>query len=106
MGHTWIELKADSVIDKTYWLQYMTISRVVKKRNDRFLEGSLESLIFSSRTNKRIYKGIVLFSFLNKKRKRGIDRRHIKKLHNESISRMLDLLQNGRESAVLNKRPL
>lgn len=106
MGHTWIELKADSVIDKVYWLQYITMSRAVKKRNDRFLEGSLESLIFSSRTNKRIYKGMVLLSFLNKKRKRGIDRRHIKKLHNESISRMLDLLQNGRESAVLNKKPL
>jgi hypothetical protein len=106
IGHTWIELKADSVIDKVYWLQYVTMNKTMKKRNERFLEGSIESFIFSFKTNKRIYKGIVFLSFLNKKRKRGIDREQIERLHNESILRMLDLIRNGKESVVVRKSPL
>ncbi len=106
IGHTWIELKADSVIDKVYWLQYVTMNKKMKKRNERFLEGSMESFIFSFKTNKRIYKGIVFLSFLNKKRKRGIDGEQIERLHNESILRMLDLISNGKESAVVRKSPL
>ncbi len=106
MGHTWIELKADSIIDKAYWLQTVTISRAVQKRNDRFLEGSLDSFVFSFKTNKKIYKGIVFLSFLNKKRKRGVDAAYIHTLHYESIARMLDILENGKKASVLNKRPL
>jgi hypothetical protein len=49
---------------------------------------------------------MVFLSFLNKKRRRGVDRALIHELHEESISRMLDLLQNGTESSVLQKSPL
>jgi hypothetical protein len=106
MGHTWVEMKADSLIDKTYWFQSVMISKAVRKRSDLLLENSLDSYIFSFKTNKRIYKSMVFLSFLNKKRKRGVDREFIQELHEESLSRMLDLLQNGTESAVLNKNPL
>jgi hypothetical protein len=106
MGHTWIELKADSLIDKTYWLQTVMISKKVKKRGHLLLENSLDRYMFSFNTNKRIYKSMVFLSFLNKKRRRGVDRALIHELHEESLARMLDLLQNGTESAVLNKNPL
>jgi hypothetical protein len=106
MGHTWVEMKADSLIDKTYWLQTVMISRAVRKRSDLLLENSLDSYIFSFKTNKRIYKSMVFLSFLNKKRKRGVDKELISELHEESLARMLELLQNGTESAVLNKSPL
>ena len=106
MGHTWIELKADSIIDKAYWLQTMTISKAVRRRSDLLLENSLDRYMFSFKTNQRIYKSIVFFSFLNKKRRRGVDRLLIHELHEESVSRMLDLLQNGTESEVLFKNPL
>jgi hypothetical protein len=106
MGHTWVEMKADSLIDKTYWLQTVMISRAVRKRSDLLLESSLDSYLFSVKTNKRIYKSMVFLSFLNKKRKRGVDKELIQELHEESLSRMLDLLQNGTESTVLNKNPL
>jgi hypothetical protein len=106
MGHTWVEMKADSLIDKTYWFQTVMISSAVRKRSDLLLENSLDSYIFSFKTNKRIYKSMVFLSFLNKKRKRGVDRELIQELHEESLARMLDLLQNGTESAVLNKNPL
>ncbi len=106
VGHTWIELKADSIIDKTYWLQTVMISRAVRKRSEMLLENSLDSYIFSTRTNKRIYKSMVFLSFLNKKRRRGVDRALISDLHDTSILRMLDLLQNGTDSEVLTKNPL
>jgi len=106
MGHTWIELKADSIIDKTYWLQTVMISRAVRKRSDRLLENSLDSYIFSFKTNKRIYKSMVFLSFLNKKRRRGVDRMLIHDLHEESLGRMIDLLQNGTDAAVLKMNPL
>jgi hypothetical protein len=106
VGHTWTELKADSIIDKTYWLQTVLISKAVRKRSDLLLENSLDSYIFSFKTNKRIYKSMVFLSFLNKKRRTGVDRALIHDLHEESIARMLDLLQHGTESVVLQKNPL
>ncbi len=106
MGHAWVEMKADSLINKAYWLEYVTINRAVKRRNDRFLEDSLDSFIFSFKTNKRIYKGMVFLSLLNKKRKRGVDKKYIRSLHDESIAGMLDLLQNGKDASVLTKSPL
>ncbi|MCX7913646.1 MAG: zinc dependent phospholipase C family protein [Thermodesulfovibrionales bacterium] len=106
MSHAWLELKADSLIDKIYWLHSITISSSVQKRNDRFLEESLESFIFSFKTNKRIYKSFVFLSLLNKKRRYGIDRDKINCLHDESIVRMIDILQNGKDAFVLKKSPL
>jgi Zinc dependent phospholipase C len=106
MGHTWIEMKADSIIDKTYWLQTVLISKAVRQRSDLLLENSLDSYIFSFKTNRRIYKSMVFLSFLNKKRRRGVDRVLIHELHEESITRMLDLLQQGTASTVLQKKPL
>lgn len=106
VGHAWMEIKADSIINKTYWLQSVTINRAVQRRNDKFLEGSLDSFIFSFKTNKRIYKGMVFLSLLNKKRKRGVDREYIQNLHDESIVSILDLLQNGKDASVLSRSPL
>ena len=106
MGHTWIELKADSIIDKSYWLQAVAISRAVRKRSDLLMENALDPYLFSFKTNKRIYKSMVLLSILNKKRRRGVDRVLIHDLHEESLARMIDLLQNGTDAAVLQKNPL
>ncbi|HTG01207.1 MAG TPA: zinc dependent phospholipase C family protein [Nitrospirota bacterium] len=106
MGHTWMEMKADSLIDKTYWLQTITFSKAVRRRSDLLLENSLDSFIFSFKTNKRIYKSMVFLSLLNKKRKRGVDPDLISELHDESLARMLDLLQHGTDSSVLSRNPL
>ncbi|MBF0329829.1 MAG: zinc dependent phospholipase C family protein [Nitrospirae bacterium] len=104
--HAWLEMKADSIINKSYWFQSVTISRAVQRRNDLFMEDSLDRYMFSFKTNKRIFKGIVFLSFLNKKRKRTIDKDLMKKLHHESMSSIIDLLRNGKKSRVLKKRPL
>lgn len=104
--HAWMEMKADGMINKAYWLQSVTFSKAVQRRNDRFMESSLDRYIFSFKTNKRIYKGMVFLSLLNRERKRGIDKDQIEQLHDESLARMIELLQNGTDASVLTISPL
>ena len=117
VGHTFLELKADSIVDKKYWFQAIAIDKKVQVRNDVFLERSLERVMFSFKTNKRILKGAILLAGLHQERfSNFIDRNiivssaykkeNIKRLHEESLDRIIDLLQNGRGSEVLKKNPL
>lgn len=117
IGHTLVELRADSIIDKRYWMQAITIDRKVQTRNDIFLERSLDSAFFSFKTNKRIFKGMLLLLCFNKERfgnfiqRNAVDptsltRKNIQRLQLESINRMVDILCNGSDSEVINKSPM
>jgi len=117
LGHTLVELRADSMIDKKYWLQAVTIDRKVQVRNDVFLEGALDSSFFSFKTNKRIFKGMLLLSCFNKERlgnfiqRNSLDptplaRKNILKLQTDSIDRMIDVLCNGKEAETINESPM
>lgn len=117
IGHTLVELRADSMIDKRYWLQAVRIDRKVQMRNDSFLENSLERALFSFKTNKRIFKGMLLLSCFNKERvgefiqKNAVNpsvltRGNILQLHTESLDRMVDILCNGKSSEVINESPM
>ncbi|HYQ48423.1 MAG TPA: zinc dependent phospholipase C family protein [Thermodesulfovibrionales bacterium] len=115
IGHTLLEMKADSIIDKKYWVQALSIDRKTQMRNDLFLENSLERFLFSFKTNKRIFKGMVFFSVFNQERVGDfIDRRmttslpdrdSIEVLHQESLDKMIDLLQNFESSDVVTSSP-
>jgi hypothetical protein len=113
--HTFLELRADSLIDRKYWLKAIGIDRNIQYRNDRFLEESLERAIFSFKTNKRIFKGVLFLSGLNKEKLgdfidrnllTSVKKEDIKKLQEESLERIIDVLCNGDRSAVLNKNPI
>jgi hypothetical protein len=114
-GHTLMELKADSIIDKKYWFQAIEIDRRIQMRNDIFLEDSLERFIFSFKTNKRILKSMVFLSVFNRgKISDFIDknlitslpvRETIEKLHQESIDKIVDLFQNWEKSKVVKVNP-
>jgi len=113
--HTFIELRADSLIDRKYWVQARGIDRVIQYRNDKFLESSLERVFFSFKTNKRIFRGMLFLSGLNKEKFGNfIDRNllipvtkdDIKKLHEESLDSIVDVLRKGDRSAVLKKNPI
>jgi hypothetical protein len=115
IGHTVMEMKADCIIDKKYWFQAMAIDRRIQARNDVFLEHSLDRFIFSFKTNKRIFKGMVFLSVFNRERIGDFidktlitslpDRGRIEALHEESLDRIIDLLQNGEKSAVIKASP-
>lgn len=117
IGHTLVELRADSIIDKKYWIQAMRIDRAVQIRNDLFLEKSLDSSFLSFKTNKRIFRGVLLLSCFNKERlgnfiqRNAVDpsvltRRNIEQLQLKSIDRMVDILSNGKSSEVTKKSPM
>lgn len=115
LGHTFMEMKADSIIDKKYWFQAIAIEKKIQTRNDLFLEHSLERFIFSFKTNKRIFKSMVLLSVFNQGRfgdfiDRNLttslpQREDIITLHQESLDQMIDLLQNLEHSSVLKAKP-
>ncbi len=106
LEHTWAEMKADGMIKKAYWLRSVSFSRAVQRRNDLFLEQALDRYLFSFKTNKRIYKSVVFMSFFNKKPSKVGHREYLTELHEESLARMVDLLQNGTDAFVLDHRPL
>lgn len=117
IGHALVELKADSIIDKRYWIKAITIDRSVQQRNDLFLERSLERAIFSFKTNKRIFKGILFLSCFNQKSIGDLIEKNIKgfmfpsnayiqSLHDESINRIIDVLNHGKDSKVFEASPL
>ena len=116
IAHTVLELKADCIIDKKYWLQAVEIDRKIQLRNDLFLENFLESYIFSFKTNKRILKGMVYLSVFNRERIGDfIDRNlvttlpareDIEKLHQESLDQILDLFRKWKKSDVVKTNPI
>jgi hypothetical protein len=115
LGHTFLELGADSIIDKGYWIEAVGIDKKVQARNDALLEKCLDVVVFSFKTNKKVFKGALALSCVNKERltslftnspsrlkKRGL----IESLHEESVDRMVDVLSNGTRSEVLKKNPI
>jgi hypothetical protein len=115
LGHTLMEMKADTIIDKRYWIQAIAIDSKTQARNDLFLENSLERFLFSFKTNKRIFKGMVFFSVVNQQRigdfidKRLVTsipvRAKIEKLHEESLDKIVDLFQHWEASDVVKTNP-
>jgi hypothetical protein len=113
--HTFLELRADSIIDRKYWFQAIGIERDIQHRNDRFLEESLEHAIFSFKTNKRIFKGVLFLSGFNKEKfgdfidrnlMTSVRKEDIRELHQKSLERIIDVLCNGDRSPVLKKDPI
>lgn len=107
-NHTVIELRADRLIDSRYWLEAITINKKIQKRNDLFLKDSLESAIFSFKTNKRLFKGLVYLSILNRNltsQPSELWSKEIRKLHEESLDRMIDIIIKEDRSKVTKKKP-
>lgn len=116
IGHTVFEMKADSIIDKKYWLQAIAIEKKIQVRNDRLLEDTLDRFMFSFKTNKRIFKGMLLFSVFNQRRITDfIDdnfimslpaNETIEYLHRESLNNMIDVLRHRERSDIVNINPV
>jgi hypothetical protein len=114
IGHTVMELRADSFIGQQYWVQAMRINKQIRCRNDVFLEKSVTPAIFKFKTNKRIFRSMLFLSVLNTERVGDfIDRNFflsarredIQKLHAESVNRIIDVLCKRDLSPVLRKNP-
>ncbi|MEN8262619.1 MAG: zinc dependent phospholipase C family protein [Nitrospirota bacterium] len=115
-SHSLLEIKSDSIIDKKYRRMLKRLDKVMQKKNDIFLEKKLESLIFSFKTNRRIFKGFLVLSrlpnyspvsnFIDHRFPYEISVGDIYNFQLESLSRMFELLTNGKDSEVLKEEPL
>ncbi|MBI5098722.1 MAG: zinc dependent phospholipase C family protein [Nitrospirae bacterium] len=115
-SHSILEVKADSIVDKKYRRALKNLDKVMQKKNDIFMEDKLESLFFSFKTNKRIFKGVLFLSrlpnyaplsnFIDDRFPYEIPVVKIHSFRQESLVRMLELLNNGKDSDVLQEHPL
>ncbi len=113
--HPILEIKSDSIIDKKYRIILKGLDKSIQKRNDVLLEDMLESVFFSFKTNKKLFKGFLVLSrlpsytpvsnFIDKRFQYEIPEKDIHIFQQESLKRMLELLKNGRDSEVLKKNP-
>ena len=114
--HSLVEMRSDSMVDKKYRRKLKTLDKYMQKKHDLFLERRLESLIFSFKTNKRLFKGILLLSRLQNYTpvSKFIDNRFpydfpIEKIYKyrvESLEKMIEVLNEGKASKVLQTHPL
>ncbi|MBI5051113.1 MAG: zinc dependent phospholipase C family protein [Nitrospirae bacterium] len=114
--HSILEVKADSIVNKKYNRLMKDLDKITQKKNDLFLEEILESVFFSFKTNKRIFKGILLLSrlpnytpvsnFIHKRLPYEIPVMDIHDFRQESLLRMFEILKNGKNSKVLREHPL
>jgi hypothetical protein len=115
-SHSLIEVKSDSIVDKKYRRILKDLDKYMQKKNDVFLESKLESLLFSFKTNKRIFKGFLVLSrlpnytpvsnFIDSRFPYEITVGDIYEFQQESLRRMVELLNDGIDSDVLTKHPL
>lgn len=115
-SHSLIEIKSDSIVDKKYRRVMKRLDKAMQKENDLFLEKRLESQFFSFKTNKRIFKGVLMLSrlpnysplskLIDNRFPYEISNMDINDFQQESLSRMCELLTNGKDSEVLKEHPL
>jgi len=114
--HSIIEIKAENLVGEEYRKAIKGLDKIMQKKNDVFLEEMLESVFFSFKTNKRIFKGFLLlsrlnnyssiFNFIDKRLPHEIPVVDIYRFQQESLNRMFELLKNGKNSTVLKKSPI
>jgi hypothetical protein len=115
-SHSLLEVRSDCLIDGRYRRMLRGLDKYMQKRNDLLLEQRLDSLVFSFKTNKRIFRGFLFLSRLQNSRpvSNFLDNRlpyqvtmgDIYNFRQESLNCMIDLLCNGRESAILATDPM
>jgi hypothetical protein len=115
-SHSLIEIKSDSIADKKYRRVMRRLDKGMQKENDIFMEKRLESQFFSFKTNKRIFKGVLKVSkfpnyspishFIDNRFPYAISDVNIHGFQQESLVRMFELLNNGKDSEVLKEHPL
>ena len=115
-SHSLFEIKSDSIIDKKYRRVLRKLDKAMQKKNDVFLERRLESLFFSFKTNKRIFKSFLVLSrlpnyapvshFIDHRFPYEITVSDIYSFQQASLGRMFELLNNGKDSEVLKEHPL
>ncbi|NOY52325.1 MAG: zinc dependent phospholipase C family protein [Deltaproteobacteria bacterium] len=60
MGHTYWEIRADSLVGQKYWQEGGRISKKVQQRHDPLIRNIIERTLFSFEVNKTIFNSILM----------------------------------------------
>ncbi len=114
--HSLVEIKAESLVDRKYRKKLKEINKVIQRRHNPVLEDMLERVIFSFKTNKKIFRGMLLLSrvpnykpvsrFIHRRFPYEIPVSDIYKFKEESLNRIICILSNGEDSKVIDEHPL
>lgn len=114
--HSLLEVKADSLVEREHRKTLKRLDKFVRLRNDLLLENLLESVFFSFKTNKRIFRGVLLLSripnyrpvsnFIHRRAPYEIPLGDIYAFRQKSLDNIFDLLNNGDKSHVLKEHPV
>lgn len=102
LKHALFELKADRIIDRYYWIQIMSINKKVKRISEKFFEQALTQSFLSFKTSKKIYNSLIFLSAFNTG---SLNPDLFKSLHLKSLSAMIELLNDGENSKIINLPP-
>ncbi|MCS7164252.1 MAG: zinc dependent phospholipase C family protein [Thermodesulfovibrio sp.] len=103
LQHALFELKADRIIDRYYWIQIISINKKVKRASERFLEQTVTKSFLSLKTSTKIYKSLIFLSAFNIGELKNTDL--LKSMHLNSLSAMIELLQNEENSKIISLTP-
>lgn len=115
LGHTYWEIRADSLIRRKYWHEFEKIDKEVQKTHDRLIRTIVERTIFPFDVNKGIFNSIMMINRLKQWRQivRGLTSfsqwdlglEDIKKYHRLSTLLILDLLISFEHAECLKLDP-
>jgi len=115
LGHTYWEIRADSLIGRKYWQVGGRISKKVQRRHDPLIRSIVERTLFSFEINKTIFNSILMIQRLKHWRRmvRKISARSrwvlgledIEKFHHLSKLGILDLLISRRDAECCKLDP-
>jgi len=115
LGHTYWEIRADSLIRRKHWHEFKKIDKEVQKTHDRLIRTIVERTIFPFEVNKGIFNGILLINRLKQWRQivRGLTSfsrwslglEDMNKYHRLSMLLILDLLISFERAECLKLDP-
>jgi len=114
-GHLYWEIRADSPIPRPHWVRLRNLLTNEPGEAAELLRASLTNTLLSFRTNQVIFRRMNLMAslqtwrrsveFWSKLSRHQLDTMVLKSYHDESLSRMVDVLNRGEQSSVLHFDP-
>jgi len=114
-GHLYWEIRADSPIALSHWVRLRSVLQNEPGEAADLLRASLTDTLLSFQTNRLIFRRMNLLAslgtwrrsveFWSRLSRHQLDAMLLKSYHDESLGRMIDVLNRGPRSAVLHFDP-
>lgn len=115
LGHTYWEIRADSLIKRKYWKKVSGISKDVQRTHDRLIRGIVEPTLFPFEINKTIFNSLMVIQRIKQWRqvvqriasrsKYSLGLEDVEKYHRLSKLCIMDLLISSQDAQCMKLDP-